>query len=236
MRIERVDNCTVKCYISIEEMEQYQVKYTDFITRTQKAQQLMHDIIRQAQEQVDYHPPKLAFEMQITMVPEEGMVLTFSEKEPFDVKDEDQVEEFINNLKGLMGRLAEYRKEVEKKATAGGLLPGVPRLSENDEHKKLEDAANEAIFVFLSIADAMNFVDMLPGNIRIDSRLYKMDDRYFLYLGKGSASYDKYARTCVQALEFASLYRAGSGCCETLNEHGECLIAEKAVKKLRGMQ
>ncbi|MBR6381772.1 MAG: adaptor protein MecA, partial [Lachnospiraceae bacterium] len=72
MKIERVDDKTVKCYLSLEELEEYHVDYRDFLSRSEKAQRLMQEIIRQAREEVDYKPPKLAFEMQIMMVPDQG--------------------------------------------------------------------------------------------------------------------------------------------------------------------
>ena len=46
MKIERVDENTIKCFLSTEEMEEYDVEYTDFISRTDKAQELMRKIMR----------------------------------------------------------------------------------------------------------------------------------------------------------------------------------------------
>ena len=80
----------------------------------------------------------------------------------------------------------------------------------------------------------MEYVALLPSNLQVESRLYQMDGLYFLYLLKGRASYERYSRACVQALEFAGLYAAEESQAAQLEEHGECLIAEKAVRKLRG--
>ena len=80
----------------------------------------------------------------------------------------------------------------------------------------------------------MNYAAALPANLRVDSELYEMDGLYYLYLGKGHASYERYSRACIQALEFAALYAAEESRILQLKEHGICLIAEKAVRKLRG--
>lgn len=90
-----------------------------------------------------------------------------------------------------------------------------------------------AIFVFPSVRDIMKYAAALPANLRIDSELYQMEGKYYLYLKKGKASYQRFSKACVQALEFASLYSAEETVLICLKEHGECLIAEKAVKKLR---
>ena len=80
----------------------------------------------------------------------------------------------------------------------------------------------------------MSFAAALPPNLRVDSALYEMDDTYYLCLGKGHASYERYSRACIQAMEFGSLYSAEQSLLLRLEEHGKCLIQAKAIKKLRG--
>ncbi len=239
MKIERVDESTIKCYISTEEMEEYQIEYTDFLSRTDKAQELMRRIINQAHEEVGYQPPKFAFEMQIMMVPDQGMVLTFTEKEPIDFENEAKLEAFLAGLRDFVNKLTAQKEKLAKEVTAGGLLPGLPRNEKRDPDgsKAPSDKIpeiKEAVFVFSSLSEVIDYVEILPEKIRITSSLYKMNDNYFLHITRGAASYERYSRACVQALEFADLYRADAGCDEILKEHGECLIAEKAIRKLRG--
>ncbi|MCR4618944.1 MAG: adaptor protein MecA [Lachnospiraceae bacterium] len=229
MKIERVDENTIKCFISTEEMEQYQVEYTDFLSRTDKAQELMKTIIRQAHEEVGYVPPKFAFEMQIMMVPDQGMVLTFTEKEPFDMEDKSKVDAFISSLKDFVNKLSKHKDELDKVKKAIPVMP-TPKKNGTPDPNKVE----EAVFAFATLSQVMDFADILPGNLRIASSLYKMGDSYYLHIKQATASYDRYSRICIRALEFGDLYRADFGCDEILKEHGECLIAEKALKKLRG--
>jgi len=63
--------------------------------------------------------------------------------------------------------------------------------------------------------------------------LYKLDGAYYLYLQKGGASYERYSRACIQALEYGVLYGATEDKVVYLREHGECILEEKAVGKLR---
>ena len=78
----------------------------------------------------------------------------------------------------------------------------------------------------------MEFAKVLPKNLRVQSALYVCGEFYYLYLHKGAASYERYSRACIQALEFGSLFAAEQDKLLYLQEHGECLIAEKALKKL----
>lgn len=245
MKIERVDENTIKCFISFEELEEYHVEYSDFITRTDKAQELMHEIIKQAHDEVGYQPPRFAFEMQIMMVPDQGMILTFSEKEPFDIHDKGKVNAFLDHLKDFMGKLNDYKDKLdggksildEFMKSTQPLKPAAPaaspEASEAKGKKEKPVEINEAVFAFANLVQVMAFADALPANIRITSELYKMDGDYYMHITKGGASYDRYSKVCVVALEFAELYRADVGCDEMLKEHGELLIAEKAHKKLR---
>ena len=65
MRIERVDDKTIKCFLSNEELEQYEIDYKDFVMRSDKAREVVQEIITQAKEEVGYEPPKYAFDLQI---------------------------------------------------------------------------------------------------------------------------------------------------------------------------
>ena len=41
MKIERIDEKTVKCFISNEELEAFDITYKDFITRSEKAKEVV---------------------------------------------------------------------------------------------------------------------------------------------------------------------------------------------------
>ena len=244
MKIERIDDKTIKCYLSKDELAYYKVDYSDFISRSENAQRLLREIIEQAKSEVGYHPPKIAFEMQIMMVPEQGMVLTFSEKDPALGVDADKISGFIDTLKQLL----EHVKEESGGTTAPlGALPGLGQgglslpapaapVKAGGEHAKSDTPianVNDAVFMFTYLSDFIEYAQGLPKGIRINSSLYKMGEEYFLYISRGKASYDRFSRCCVQALEFSQLYSAGEGCEEVLREHGEVMISEKAVNRFR---
>ena len=250
MKIERVDDKTVKCYLSNEELEEYEIDYKDFITRSEKAKEVVQEIMEQAAEEVGYKPPKFAFDLQIMMVPDQGLVLTFSEKEPFDPKDGEQILEALKEMKKVLQESKE--NFLQKKGLAGDAaqkqLPNhvAPTQTQNtaqaqngadtqspQTQKPVQQRPETAIFAFRNIGRVMDYASVLPANLRVKSSLYLLDDTYYLYMNKGSASYERYSRACVQALEFAALRGAEQEKLLYLEEHGECLIAEKALKLLR---
>ena len=229
MRIERVDDKTVKCFLSNEELEEYDIDYKDFVMRSEKAKEVVQEIIEHATEEVGYKPPKFAFDLQIMMVPDQGLVLTFSERDPDfkDMKDGEKLIECLQEMKRILQRTKDVAAQLPAPEKA-------EERTEKPEKKEVQEKPGFAVFVFSSLRNVMNYAEALPTNLRVDSALYEMDGLYYLYLGKGHASYERYSRACIQALEFAALYAADESRILQLKEHGSCLIKEKAVRKLRG--
>ena len=216
MKIERVDAKTVKCFLSNEELEKYEIDYKDFVMRSEKAKEVVQEIIDQAAEEVGYTPPKFAFDLQIMMIPDQGLILTFSDNDP-NMNDSSQLIECLREMKRILQRAREATEQV---------APGTAQ--------RTVSRPEEAIFVFSSLGNVMDYAAALPGNLRVETALYEWEDCYYLHLKKGHASYGRYSRACIQALEFAALYAADESRISQLKEHGTCLIAEKAIKKLRG--
>lgn len=232
MKIERVDDKTVKCFLSNEELDEYDIDYKDFVLRSEKAKEVVQEIIVQAEEAVGYKPPRYSFDLQIMMLPDQGLVLTFSEREP-------ENEPLIECLKEMKRVLQKAREKVGLPASQpttdqGGATQPEPETQAVQKEPEPAPKPAFAIFAFSTLRDVMNYAEVLPRNLRVDSALYDMEDVYYLCLGRGHASYERYSRACIQAMEFGSLYGAEEKLLLRLEEHGKCLIQAKAIKKLRG--
>lgn len=227
MRIERIDDKTVKCFLSNEELEEYDIDYKDFILRSEKAKEIVQEIIEQAVQEVGYKPPKFAFDLQIMMVPEQGLVLTLSEKDQ-DMKDGEQLIECLKEMKRI------FQKAKDKEPKAENPQETAQKQADAKKEKEQIQRPDFAVFGFSGLRNAMEYTAVLPANLRVESQLYKTDDLYYLFLWKGHTSYERFSRACIQALEFGALYTAEEDKAIHIKEHGICLIEEKAVKKLRG--
>lgn len=249
MKIERVDERTVKCFLSNEELEEYDIDYKDFVLRSEKAKEVVQEIIEQAEEEVGYKPPRFAFDLQIVMLPDQGLILTFSERDS-QVKEGEQFIECLREMRRLLEKTRERLSQKGGTAEASPEQTGAQSQgeasgagSQNGEEgapSQDQEGAGQAqrpgfaVFVFSGLGRVMEFAAALPGELQMESSLYEMDDLYYLYLLKGSASYECYSRACIQGLEFGSLYAAEESQVLRLKEHGKCLIPEDAVKKLQG--
>lgn len=233
MRIERVDEKTVKCFLSNEDLEEYDIDYKDFILRSDKAREVVQEIIEQAEEEVGYKPPKFAFDLQIMMLPDQGLILTFSDRDS-EARDSDQFLECLREMKKILQKTREKIGAGSGGEESGGEAGQDASKAQNGQAAPAPSRPGFAVFVFSGIGRIMEYASMLPSNLAVDSRLYEMNGLYYLYLLKGHASYERYSRACVQAMEFGSLFAAEESQALPLKEHGQCLIADKALKKLRG--
>lgn len=238
MRIERIDEKTVKCYLSNEEMAEHEITYKDFVTRSQKAKNMVEQIIAQAVEEVGYKPPEFAMDMQIMLMPEQGMVLTLSEKTPEEIANNPTLMEYLREMKkAFQQKLAEGmtpEQIQENMAQLGEGLPGAAAAAGNAPTAEDGQGMPEiAVFAFDSLKAVCDYVNVLPKILRVNSSLYLEKGIYYLYMEKGTSAYKRYSRACILALEYGRLYGASMDKVTYLQEHAECLIEEKAVQKLR---
>lgn len=242
MKIERVDEKTVKCFISNEELEEYDISYKDFVMRSDKAREIVEEIMAQAVEEVDYKPPQFAFDLQIMMLPDQGMILTFTERTPEDIKNGANLMNYLREMRrilkeklGLDGStIAGLLAQAMVTAAAGQAVADQGGSAEKSRQPQVEvQKPRFAIFRFNTMRSLCEYAGALPRNLRVISRLYRDEDTYYLYLERGGASYERYSRASIQALEFGELYAATEDKLVYLEEHGECLIGEKALARLR---
>lgn len=237
MRIERIDDKTVKCYLSQEDLAEYEITYKDFVTRSDKAREMVSQIIAQAVEEVGYKPPEFAMDMQIMMMPDQGMILTLSEKTPEEIRNNPTLMEYLRELKRVFEEKMEGAnmtpENIEKLLGGSVTKDNPPSAGEQEKNEGRQVLPEIAIFEFSSLRRVCDFAKVLPKNLRVNSCLYTEKESYYLYVEKGAAAYKRYSRACIRALEYSRLYGATKDKVTYLQEHAECLIPEKAIQKLR---
>ena len=147
MKIERIDDKTVKCFLSNEELEEYEIDYKDFVTRSDKAKEVVQEIIEQAEEEVGYKPPKYAFDLQIMMLPDEGLVLVFSEKEPLENKNGAQLLQALQEMETGTSRRRRQRSALRwenRRRKKRRTMPGKNKKAKG----KAEEAAKPQFAIF----------------------------------------------------------------------------------------
>lgn len=100
MRILKVNESTVRIFISFTELADRDISLADFFQRSPRTEQFFWEMIKKAKDEVDFHLDQ-PFWIQATVASEDEFVITV-------IKQEEQIESEINNL--IQNNLGEKRK------------------------------------------------------------------------------------------------------------------------------
>lgn len=217
MKYKKINEATVQCIITEEDMLEYGLTLSDIFERNEKGEGFLRDIIERAHEEVGYTISGESIAMQITPLRDKGLAVTFTNDSPAGFRD------ILQHLKEvLQGVSAELnRQETEDKQN--GLKPQQADMF--DENRRM--------FVFATLYQAMQYTASIPANISVKSHLYKAGEAYYLVVEKNRLSYRMFNKISAQAVEFGNLIAVSEERMMYLQEHGECLIVGRAVSKLR---
>lgn len=253
MKIERVDENTVTCFVSLEELEEHDLSISDLLKRSDRAKELVHEIMEQATEEVGYKPPRFVFEMQIMAVPGQGVLLTFSEKDHLAGMPPEQAAAIRNVMdmitKGIQMAGRQYaeqngEKPSEKQADEPDLLADEPneaadrKTAKDDKRKEPEGlkqaAGAAAVFAFDGIGDVFALAKALPDDLSIHSDLYVLDGTYYLSVYAEDGDMTQPGRVALNALDYGTMAGVTEGEIAYIRERGECLAADRALNLLKG--
>ncbi len=79
MEFKRINKDTVNCIITEDDMEEQGIKLEDLFEKKKEAMDFLHDVMKKAEEEVDYKPTGSFMPMQITVLPDHSISLMLSE-------------------------------------------------------------------------------------------------------------------------------------------------------------
>lgn len=212
MRYKKINDATVQCFITAEDMLEYGLTLSDIFERNEKGEGFLRDIIERAHDEVGYMINGENIAMQITPVQNQGLVVTFTNESPVGFRD--ILQHLKNVLQGVSAELIRQNESMQQ-LTA----------QEFDENRRM--------FVFMTLHQAMQYAASVPANLSVRSHLYKADEAYFLVIERNRLSYKAFNKISAQAVEFGNLIAVSEERMQYLKEHGDCLIEGRAVSRLR---
>ncbi|NLI92195.1 MAG: adaptor protein MecA [Peptococcaceae bacterium] len=152
MRILKVNDNTVRIFISFTELADRNISLADLFQRSARTEQFFWELISKARDEVDFNLDQ-PFWIQATVASEEEFVITV-------IKQEDQIEAEINHI--IQTSLGEKKKSSKQTAKFN---------SEQDW-----------VYVFSDFEDLVSAVRLLPEIPHIQSGLFGYEDEYYLAL------------------------------------------------------
>ena len=217
MKYKKINEATVQCIITAEDMLEYGLTLSDIFERNEKGEGFLRDIIERAHDEVGYTINGENIAMQITPIQNQGLMVTFTNEGPAAFRD------ILQHLKEVLQGVS---AELSKQEDAGhqALLSGQSGQAYDDDRR---------MFVFSTLHQVMQYTASIPAGLSVKSCLYKVDESYYLVLEKNRLSYKMFNKISAQAVEFGNLIAVSDERMRYLEEHGECLIKDRAVSKLR---
>lgn len=230
MKYKKINEATVQCIISEEDMEEYGLTLADIFERNEKGEGFLRDVVERAHDEVGYKLSGDNIAMQITPIRDEGLVITFSDEGPAGFQ---HMLEHIKEV--LTGMVPETIKEISGDSKERGYEELSERDLQPDRYSENDIEGGYCIFAFVSMDNILRYCMTFPTKAAVKTQLFKMEDVYYLVLRKQRISHRDFNKLCVRTTEFGILAAASEEEFYYLEEHAECLIADKAVNKLQNV-
>ncbi len=249
MEFIRVNDHMIKCLISEEDMQENDITLEDFFSRKECAMDFLHEIIKQAELEVDYHPAGPLTSMQIAPIPDNGIAIFLPEDAKMDIKSilqtmkditnhtiSEEVVEKIENAtpveqaQFLATLMENVKSEVSKKkdvlTNAGNTVK-----DDNSLHSNLE----RKMFEFESVSEVIRYASVIHDVGKIGCCLYKDEDtcKYYLILDRLESDSKALAEVYLTAYEYGKFISDSELVMEHVKEHCTCIIDEFALQKIQ---
>lgn len=260
MNISRMDDNTIRCVLTSEDLEENGLNLDDFFHNSEHAREFLQTIVERAREEVGYDFEGGALAMQVMPLPQNGLLITFSEKTDSFFKG---LSEHLKDLLFADGTQGQETDSGEAQQQRSGVLEGflksllegkLEKSVKNEEHttgdqavrkeKKKTEGTGQAevspmpevlVYRFSHLDVIEKFAAIAQPGRFLKSSVYYLPERetWYLLISRGRMAEKLFQSFCAQALEYGSLVTDSTAWIEYLMEHGECVLEKDAMKRLK---
>lgn len=230
MKFKRINVDTVRCLISEEELWANGLEVEDFLQNDGKTEEFLRKIISLAAQEVGYKIRGGNLSIQVSVLPDHVLALTFSEKQDIGL---------VNMLEYLKHAMENFSQNVREEA-------------QNEENKTVQtdsgandgaqrDLPEESRADYQICFDSLDAFEAYSKSVMVEvpvaNCLYKLESEnsYFLLLQKESMTDKQLCRLLGASLEFASAIYSNSAIEAFIREHGVELIAQEAIQRMQNL-
>ncbi|AFV02532.1 Negative regulator of genetic competence MecA [Dehalobacter sp. UNSWDHB] len=150
MRILKVNDNTVRIFISFTELADRNISLADLFQRSARTEQFFWELISKARDEVDFSLDQ-PFWIQATVASEDEFVITV-------IKQEEQIDAEINHI--IQTAFGEKKKNPRPS----------PKFASEEQW----------VYLFEEFEDVVSAVRLLPGILQLQSALFQYEDEYYL--------------------------------------------------------
>lgn len=227
MEYKRIDENTIRCIVTEEDMESFGLNLDEFLSHSGRSDEFLQYIVSEARDELGYQDDKGIVSMRLEVLSDRRISLTFGSG------DEKQVREQV--LKYLK-ELAESRiaQEIEKMLGVKHEEPAVTEKKQiRQEAPKKEIREPYRMYCFTSLRDVMSYCRAIGLKQPIKSHLYKEKDNYYLIAERYRISDYHFNLLTAVAFDYGKVLVESEHLYDHLREHGELLLSGRVIGTLR---
>lgn len=237
MKFRRIDEDTVRCIVSKEDMQEYGIVLEDFFKNKGKVHDFLHEIVERAEQEIGYEPKEGLLSMQIIPISQNTISITFSEQGSDDY--EDIMNAFRNSVGDLIDEGGNFSQALDEESDE------YIEDEETEEDIDFGDSVGSqivgmddsvTIMIAMRSLDKMaEFCRMLNIEKTVKSELYRLNSKgiYCLIIDKDRISSGVMKHILLLAVEYTSNITDEEKIISYVRDHGELIIEKSAYRILK---
>lgn len=225
MRFEKMENGSLRCTLTHDDLEQNGIELDDFFSNTPTAREFLEKLIRIAEDEVGFRATGNMMSIQAAIMSEDEIVLTFSESHVSS-------SEILEHIRNMFGSSA--ANEVEQQAD---VKDDILKEAGARTREKIVEGDREGysyLLTFVSFTSVKKFCKILPEGKNVESRLYYLDQKkqYFLRADLNRSTRGYVYEFVAASMEYAKTIEKDSVRSRFLDEHADIILKERALETL----
>lgn len=223
MRFKRLSTDTVRCIVTQDELKENGLEMDDFLSNNGRTEEFLRKMLTLAEQEVGFKIQGGPLTIQVAILPEERLALTFSEK---------QSGNFMELLEGLRSAMSNLSEAVNEKAKEKEAENVTPEAAEQKNAYLLEFENLQALQSF-----CVGVAENTEEQLKMNSELYLMedDDVYCLIIRRGEMDEKQLCRIMSASIEFMDAVSAKETQVAYIREHGRCILKEHAISQMQSI-
>ena len=244
MIIKRINDNTISCTITAEDLRANGFELDDFFDRKKEAVEFIRQTVAQIANSENFDLQGELTTMRVSVLPDHSLNLLITR----ETSSEGVAREVRRIARSIFDSVASKaaekasQKEPDKEDNSSENLMKSLLSDISDHSGKAADgkeadwkgpaAADAFMFSFFSVRDAMNCCRVFAGAGPVESSLYYLreDDTYFLIIRRTENTPDGFEKCVLSANEFGELVTSEKQYIAFVTEHGMCIAREHAIE------
>lgn len=244
MKIKRINENTISCTISPEDLKANGFELDDFFDRKKEAVEFIRQTVAQIAISENFDLQGELTTMRVSVLPDHSLNLLITREDTKDGASREVRRLARSIFDSLVSKAAEKagKEEPEQETSPSdslmkSLLSGKkekedPDTADRKEESRIPAAGDSFMFSFYSVRDAMDCCKLFAGAGPVDSSLYYLreDDIYFLVVRRTEGTLDSFEKCVLSANEFGELVTSEEQYIAFVTEHGVPVVRGHAIE------